>query len=478
METQPPRNTWPGSLRLPSPNPSARCSQITIFGGGTATNHLVDVFTNLAQANNSVLNYVIPISDNGGSSSELIRVFGGPGIGDLRSRLVRLIPDNGDPHSEAASIKALFNHRLPPNPKEARLEWLEIVESLHPLWQQISTPKKELIRSFLNLVNQEIVKRMRPSSRFDFSSASIGNLFLTGARLFSGSLESAIYLLSSVCNVPTSITVLPAINTNFSHHISVSLADGTHITGQNNISHPLTPSSALPEDTTSPPSPTRIRRETEEQDNVEDANLPGSLPSLRRPAINFSKLQEEDLPARIQRLWYINPYGQEMSCPANPRVLDALANSSTVIYSIGSLFTSIIPSIILRGVGNAIAAPNVRNKILLLNSSVDRETGPSATPFSAVDFVAAIANACAQSRGLPLPELREYGVYVTHLVYMENKEAPKVDREQLAKAGIEGIRLYGQSGRYDDRALEQALKMVLGKGEQGNGLSRRNTLQR
>ncbi|KAG9751544.1 UPF0052 domain protein, partial [Aureobasidium melanogenum] len=379
METQPPRNTWPGSLRLPSPNPSARCSQITIFGGGTATNHLVDVFTNLAQANNSVLNYVIPISDNGGSSSELIRVFGGPGIGDLRSRLVRLIPDNGDPHSEAASIKALFNHRLPPNPKEARLEWLEIVESLHPLWQQISTPKKELIRSFLNLVNQEIVKRMRPSSRFDFSSASIGNLFLTGARLFSGSLESAIYLLSSVCNVPTSITVLPAINTNFSHHISVSLADGTHITGQNNISHPLTPSSALPQPT-SPPSPTRIRRETEEQDNVEDANLPGSLPSLRRPAINFSKLQEEDLPARIQRL------------------------------------------------------------------CIDRETGPSATPFSALDFVAAIANACAQSRGLPLPKVAEYGVYVTHLVYMENKEAPRVDREELAKAGIEGIRLYGQSG--------------------------------
>lgn len=129
----------------------------------------------------------------------------------------------------------------------------------------------------------------------------------TSARLFSGSLESAIYLLSSVCNVPTSITVLPAINTNFSHHISVSLADGTHITGQNNISHPLAPSS-LP-DLQDPPSPTRIRRETEEQDNVEDANLPGSLPSLRRPAINFSKLQEEDLPARIQRLWYINPYG-------------------------------------------------------------------------------------------------------------------------------------------------------------------------
>jgi hypothetical protein len=30
---------------------------------------------------------IIPISDNGGSSSELIRVFGGPGIGDVRSML-------------------------------------------------------------------------------------------------------------------------------------------------------------------------------------------------------------------------------------------------------------------------------------------------------------------------------------------------------------------------------------------------------
>jgi hypothetical protein len=29
---------------------------------------------------------IIPISDNGGSSSELIRVFGGPGIGDVRSK--------------------------------------------------------------------------------------------------------------------------------------------------------------------------------------------------------------------------------------------------------------------------------------------------------------------------------------------------------------------------------------------------------
>ena len=32
------------------------------------------------------LSYVIGISDNGGSTSEILRVFGGPGIGDVRSK--------------------------------------------------------------------------------------------------------------------------------------------------------------------------------------------------------------------------------------------------------------------------------------------------------------------------------------------------------------------------------------------------------
>lgn len=52
---------------------------IVVFSGGTAANNLVDVFTAVTEHNKAALSYVIPISDNGGSSSELIRVFGGPG---------------------------------------------------------------------------------------------------------------------------------------------------------------------------------------------------------------------------------------------------------------------------------------------------------------------------------------------------------------------------------------------------------------
>lgn len=57
-----------------------RAKGIVVFGGGTATNSLVDVFENIRESRNCSLSYVIPISDNGGSSSELIRVFGGPGV--------------------------------------------------------------------------------------------------------------------------------------------------------------------------------------------------------------------------------------------------------------------------------------------------------------------------------------------------------------------------------------------------------------
>lgn len=64
---------------------AANSRKVVVFSGGSAANSLVDVFNEVIEKNNCALTYVIPISDNGGSSSELIRVFGGPGIGDVRS---------------------------------------------------------------------------------------------------------------------------------------------------------------------------------------------------------------------------------------------------------------------------------------------------------------------------------------------------------------------------------------------------------
>ncbi|KAI1340329.1 UPF0052-domain-containing protein [Xylariaceae sp. FL0016] len=496
---------------------TSRPSGIVVFGGGTATNSLVDVFENLRRSRNCSLSYVIPISDNGGSSSELIRVFGGPGIGDIRSRLVRLIPDS-ETDAERASIKTLFNHRLSPDPERARADWLAIVEGRDPLWRRIASEKRELIRALFNHVHMEMVKRARPSSVFNLAQASIGNLFLTGARSFTGSLEAAVYLLSTVCAIPAHVSALPAINTNFTHHICAGLADGTRITGQNAISHPSAPT-ALPDTASGTNTPAALESEaitaaleTEAHDRIEDATLPGSLPSLRKPYLNFTKnpgpstpghSDDDDLPARIARIWYINPYGHEIWPLANPKVLDAVRGARAVVYSIGSLYTSLVPSLVLRGVGAAIAGSGIRHKVLVLNATVDRETGPSSDPLTATDFVRAIARAAAESQGHFGPgdgggadagrgeasgnekgvamvlgaRLSEVRRYVTHLIYMEGEGVPKVNKEELAALGVDCIRVYGRKVegmlQYDEAGLARALEAVIGKPEMNR--SRRNT---
>lgn len=76
-----PPNGTPGT-QTPTPGSGTRTptrNGIVIFSGGSAANSLVDLFNQVRAANNTTLSYIIPISDNGGSSSELIRVFGGPG---------------------------------------------------------------------------------------------------------------------------------------------------------------------------------------------------------------------------------------------------------------------------------------------------------------------------------------------------------------------------------------------------------------
>ena len=320
---------------------------------------------------------------------------------------------------------------------------------------------------------------------FNFQSASIGNLFLTGARLFSGSFESAIYLLAIMGGVDESKTaVLPAIISNFSHHISAGLKDGTVITGQNAISHPSEPSALnRPADDPAPDVATAAAAAARRDVTIEDATLPGSLPTLRHNNIAFSKQSEEALPSPICRIWYINPYGQEMRPATNPKVLDAINTADALIYCIGSLYTSIIPSLILQGVGAGIARTDgPRFKILILNGSLDRETGG----YAATDFLDAIARACLESQSCNLGPgpggTRElWRHYVTHLVHLEGDGVPPVNREELSSHGIECVRLYGRKGhdgvaRYDGRGLAQALGAILGRRDKGER-SRRNTLE-
>ena len=226
-----PKGTWPPSSSA-AHLPHADCSMI-VFSGGTAFNAYVHT---LAREMEDVT-YVLPVSDNGGSTAEILRVLGGPAIGDIRSRLLRLSSVKTD---EARAVLDLLQFRLPVDWDEARTAWSAIVDGTHRLWTtSISDTYKQMIRTFLVHFHCEVLQQDRGT--FDFTNGSVGNFFFTGARMFFDSLEAAIFLWSRLAAIPLRSAVLPVINTNRQMTLVAQLDDvlGTTLHGQQAISHPV-----------------------------------------------------------------------------------------------------------------------------------------------------------------------------------------------------------------------------------------------
>lgn len=434
--------------------------KLVVISGGTATNSLVPLYSSLS----ADLTYILPISDNGGSTSELMRVIGGPAIGDLRSRITRLI-SNSSPKTEKG-LYNLFTHRLHGDDYDtAKREWNSIVDGSHPLWTNVPSEVKELIRPFFVEINGEFLKRSRPGKEFRYEEASIGNLFLTGARIFCGSLESAIELMLRVCRVPNTLSVLPVMNTNFSHHISALLQDGTIITGQSQISHPSTTNEICDESSNNnefnSEAITPLQVSTPQRRNSldcmspidnEDAQLPFTHPELKRSQLHFSKATNEPLSSPIDRIYYINPYGLEIHPRASQRVLSSISNADAVVYSIGSLYTSTIPILILKGVASAMKVCS--KKIFILNGNPDRET----EGMNSEDYVKSIIKACEYS-GSKYTSLKGQP-YITHLIYLNHTSIPVDEKKLWDEYGIISLGIdpdENNSNRYNQDSLQKTL---------------------
>ncbi|KAI0932876.1 hypothetical protein AcW1_000131 [Taiwanofungus camphoratus] len=306
-----------------------------VISGGTGCNSICSAFGNAC--------YVLPVSDDGGSSSEIIRVLGGPSIGDIRSRLVRLIPA-APPSSPLDCIRNLLAYRLPGHrsEREARDEWRDIVEGRSQLWSGIPNDRKEMVRGFLVYFESEVLKRAHKN--FSFVNGSIGNYFLSAAQTFFRSLPSAIFLFSSITN--SQANILPVIVTNHTVTIAAELENGGRLVGQCEISHPVRSAPSI---------------------SITGASEDGMISPLRNVMFQSeSKGEYEPLTARIIRLYYINAYGSEIHPSPNPDYITSLSLNDVLVYSCGSLWTSIIPCLALRGVANAIArSRSIRAKVLL-----------------------------------------------------------------------------------------------------------------
>lgn len=167
--------------------PRAGEPALVVFSGGSGFNSAAE---EMGKRLTTRVTHVLPVSDDGGSTAEIVRVLGGPAVGDIRSRCLRLSDDSTD---EGQAVKALLGHRLhPSNATEAKHEWADIVEGTHPLWKGIGAPYRDTIRAFLLHFNYEILRE--PSTLFNFCNGSVGNFFFAGARTFFKSMDAAIFL--------------------------------------------------------------------------------------------------------------------------------------------------------------------------------------------------------------------------------------------------------------------------------------------
>ncbi|KAF8502804.1 UPF0052-domain-containing protein [Russula emetica] len=432
------------------PLESGRTPSYLVISGGTGCNAICAAFALSAC-------YVLPVSDNGGSSSEIIRVLGGPSIGDIRSRLVRLIPP-APPGTTLDALRALLAHRLPSGAdaeQAAREEWRTIVEGRSYLWAGIPEDRKETIRGFLVYFEGEILRRAHKN--FSFVNGSIGNFLLAAAQSFFRSLPSAIFLFSSITN--SQANIVPVITTNHTVTIAAELTNGTHLVGQCEISHPVARPLSL----------------TDGDEYNSSFGFDTISPTVSSQNVLFGeefKGSYERLCAPISRLYYINAYGHEIHPAPTPEYISGLGTHQVLVYSCGSLWTSIIPCLALRGVATAIArSRSLRAKVLFLNAKNDRET----EGYTAVDHIRAIArtlNARYQVEPYGLGSDNAATTYpvsafVTHIVHLRSC-AVHVDVGLISDLGVRCVEVESNSRGadgiplYDAACAKEAMGLVFG----------------
>ncbi|KAF4623230.1 hypothetical protein D9613_001997 [Agrocybe pediades] len=433
---------WRPSVSLAGQDSLEDGPSFLVISGGTGGNAICSAFRNVC--------YVLPVSDDGGSSSEIIRVLGGPSVGDIRSRLVRLIP-SAPPSSPLEAIRRLLAYRLPSqfSAREARDQWRDIVEGKSKLWKGIPTDRKETIRGFLVYFESELLKRAHKN--FDFRNGSIGNYFLAAAQGFFKSLPSAIFLFSSITN--SQANILPVIVTNHTVTIGAELEDGQQLVGQCEISHPVISNAP-------------VLQEPQHEDEDEPLSPVDGIGEFGSPKQNvmfdsLDKATHEALPSRIKRLYYINGYGMEIHPSPNGEFLSNLRSREILVYSCGSLWTSIIPCLALRNVAASIAGSStLRAKVLLLNTENDRETDG----YTAADYIRSIVRTLNENNHTPAYGLgganTTYPVsaFITDLVYLKGCKIP-VDVKLITSMGVRCRELEGEQ-RFDADIVTHAMRQV------------------
>lgn len=448
---------------------------IVVICGGSAVNDIDEAFEKISKKRT----YILPILDNGGSSSEIIRFFGGPAVGDLRSRISRIIREKD------VVMERFFSFRMLNKSKEASEQWILICEGKSDIWIGIERRTQSILQTYLWYVNVKIrrIEKSDRSKRFNFSYGVVGNFLLTGARLFFKSFDIAIDFLLRVARIDIETQILACINDEKTHHICALLKDDTVIVGQSQISyraerqHPAI--DFVLHDNANVASASRNFSHEDrgtgcdaitfiDTPYIHNSNCQREnhyiYPELEKSNLNIKKMDlYVPLGSKIEKIFYLSSRGNESFPIAHPEASLKIKSCDALIYSIGSIMTSIVPVVILKEIADAIinSSTNINSKlkIFLLNSYHDRET----FGMTAVDIVHFITKLIYSSTDTPFDSANtEYNRFVTHLVYTDNSKI-FVNRNYFSKKNIVCccVKHFADTTRFDCDSLYSCLKKII-----------------
>ena len=368
---------------------------ILFFGGGSGPNPICRAL--LKHTHNTI--HLITPFDSGGSSAKLRRFFAMPAVGDLRNRMMALCDMSVKGN---AAVRRLFAHRLPGNqPGESLLAGLErIISGQDKMMAAIPDPLRRTIRGHLDHF------RLAITPDFDLKGASIGNLVLTGGYLKNGRrLDAVLSMFSRLAGVRG--VVRPVANADL--HLYARLKDGSLVLGQ----HLITGREA---------------------------------PAIRSP------IRELGLCENLERF---RPCG--VTAPDN--VAGLIARAELICYPVGSFYTSLLASLLPRGLGRAVAA-NPCPKVFIPGTGPDPEVldagvnrmvseltfalgaGPDGTrpEGKVLDYVILDSDHGSYPNGVDAGELGDRGLKVMEAGFSTPEGAPRLEGGPLAKALLSLVR--------------------------------------
>ncbi len=252
---------------------------------------------------------VVPAWDSGGSSKVIREQLGILSVGDIRQALMTMAHGEGC----AGDVVKICNARISANLglEDARNEFLFYAKGGHPLLERMEPGLHGAILNYLNTFASAV------GEDFDFRHGSIGNFILTGACLaHNGDVNTAIFVFRKLCGINGNVW----------------------------------PSSV-------------------DRDLVLSATLKDGRTVIPQDAI--TTMAKADAKVGIAEVELDRASGDRPM--ANSAVLDAIARADLIAFGPGSVYTSVIPHLLVDGVIAAVEQA-LCPKVLIGNILQCRET--------------------------------------------------------------------------------------------------------